>query len=135
MKRQNKNGVLIGRMNRIKWAIDNGKKVSEEDRIFLNMCQSALAPKPKQSKTKLSTKFYSSKAWTTLRYRVLTHYGPVCMCCGKSGVAMQVDHIKPRSRFPELALSFDNMQVLCAPCNFGKSAWDKTDHRPKLIAV
>jgi len=41
-----------------------------------------------------------------------------------------VDHIKPRSKFPELELVFDNCQVLCNSCNMGKSNNDYTDFRP-----
>src|SRR5262249_39926358 len=40
------------------------------------------------------------------------------------------DHIKPRSKFPELELELGNLQVLCADCNLGKRAWDQTDWRP-----
>lgn len=54
------------------------------------------------------------------------------MCCGatpKDGVKMHVDHIKPKSKYPELALEFSNMQVLCDPCNMGKSNIYDTDWR------
>jgi 5-methylcytosine-specific restriction endonuclease McrA len=33
---------------------------------------------------------------------------------------MHVDHIKPRRKYPHLALVFDNLQVLCHDCNHGK---------------
>lgn len=39
--------------------------------------------------------------------------------------------MKPRSKYPELALDPDNLQVLCKACNLGKLAWDETDFRPK----
>ena len=83
--------------------------------------------KPKKKKTN----FYSTWAWRKLRYKVIKHYGGTCMCCGASGkgVVISVDHIKPRSLFPELALDFDNMAVLCMPCNMGKSNTDFTDWR------
>jgi 5-methylcytosine-specific restriction endonuclease McrA len=42
---------------------------------------------------------------------------------------MHVDHIKPRSRFPHLELSLDNLQVLCAACNVGKGNRDEIDWR------
>lgn len=42
---------------------------------------------------------------------------------------MNVDHIKPRKLFPELALDPDNLQVLCHECNHGKGNWDMTDFR------
>jgi 5-methylcytosine-specific restriction endonuclease McrA len=44
-------------------------------------------------------------------------------------VRINVDHIKPRKLFPHLALSLDNLQTLCSPCNHGKGNWDMTDWR------
>lgn len=76
--------------------------------------------------------FYELKQWRELRYQVLAKRGGKCECCGRSskdGVVLHVDHIKPRKRFPHLALSFDNLQVLCADCNLGKGASDSTDWR------
>jgi hypothetical protein len=77
--------------------------------------------------------FLSSYQWRTLRMKVLTHYGPKCMCCGatpQTGAVMNIDHIKPRRTHPHLALDFENLQVLCHECNHGKSNWDTTDWRP-----
>jgi len=79
-----------------------------------------------------SEDFYRSPAWRALRYRVLVAHGNACQCCGASprkGFPLHVDHIKPRSKYPDLALEFDNLQVLCPDCNLGKSAWDDTDWR------
>jgi 5-methylcytosine-specific restriction endonuclease McrA len=85
----------------------------------------------KPSKKKKKANFYSSWPWRKLRYKVIKHYGGVCMICGASGkgVVISVDHIKPRSLYPELELDFDNMQVACMPCNMGKSNIDFTDWR------
>lgn len=77
----------------------------------------------------LRVAFYASDEWRRLRYRVLKEYGRKCMCCHKTDGVMHVDHIKPRSKYPDLELVFDNMQVLCEDCNLGKSAWDETDWR------
>src|SRR5690606_21842035 len=74
--------------------------------------------------------FFDSREWRELRYQVLKHYGRKCMLCGCTSGEMHVDHIKPRSKYPELALEFTNLQVLCRPCNLGKSNWDETDWRP-----
>lgn len=82
--------------------------------------------------------FTLSPEWRTLRYAALKKYGKKCMCCGRGpehGVIMHVDHIKPRSRFPELALELTNLQILCEDCNLGKGAWDETDHRPQLKVI
>lgn len=68
--------------------------------------------------------FYTSREWRRLRYRVLRKHGHRCMSCGLTpdqGVKIHVDHIKPRSLFPDLALEFSNLQVLCEVCNLGKS--------------
>lgn len=78
--------------------------------------------------------FYLSPQWLDLRTRVLETFGSVCMCCGArpdSDAVIQVDHIKPMSTHPELALEFDNLQVLCMPCNLGKSNKTQKDYRPK----
>ena len=80
----------------------------------------------------LSKEFYKSQEWLQLRYLVLKHYGGCCQLCGVrggNGVAIHVDHIKPRSKFPHLALEFSNMQVLCEGCNIGKGNRDSTDWR------
>lgn len=84
-----------------------------------------------------SAEFLSSFEWRRVRMVALKKYGPVCMCCGASpstGAVMNVDHIKPRKLFPQLALDVDNLQILCSPCNHGKGNWDETDWRPKEIA-
>ena len=78
--------------------------------------------------------FLESYAWRRLRLIALKYYGTKCMCCGaspNSGSQVNVDHIKPRKTFPELALDLGNLQILCHECNHGKGNWDMTDWRPK----
>lgn len=78
--------------------------------------------------------FYDSREWLDLRYRVLQRAGGSCKLCGCRATPdnpIQVDHIKPRSLHPELALVESNMQVLCQSCNKGKSNKDDTDWRWK----
>lgn len=77
--------------------------------------------------------FLSTYEWRRVRMEALKKYGAVCQCCGASpstGAVMNVDHIKPRKLFPQLALDLDNLQVLCHECNHGKGNWDMTDWRP-----
>lgn len=75
--------------------------------------------------------FYASLSWKKLRYQVLTLANGKCQCCGVLGVnaPLHVDHIKPRSKYPDLALDINNLQVLCADCNIGKLNKDETDWR------
>lgn len=71
-----------------------------------------------------SDEFLSSFEWRRLRWKALRHYGSKCMCCGATpatGAVITVDHIKPRRKYPLLALDFNNLQVLCLDCNHGKS--------------
>jgi 5-methylcytosine-specific restriction endonuclease McrA len=81
-----------------------------------------------------SDAFLISRAWRKLRYKAIVHYGAKCHCCG-SAENIQVDHIKPRRKYPELALEFDNLQILCSACNQGKGNWDETDWRPSNLST
>lgn len=81
-----------------------------------------------------SPAFLQSGEWRKLRMEALKLHGARCQCCGASradGVVMNVDHIKPRKHFPELALDIDNLQVLCNVCNHGKGNWDMTSWKNK----
>lgn len=82
-----------------------------------------------------SPDFLQSYAWRSLRWKVIQHYGSRCMCCGatpETGAVMHVDHIFPRRLRPDLALDFDNLQVLCQDCNHGKGN-NVADLRPEMI--
>lgn len=76
--------------------------------------------------TELNTtvNFYRSREWLALRVEVLANSDKRCAICGASkdnGATLHVDHIKPRAHYPHLALDKSNLQVLCEPCNLGKS--------------
>ena len=73
--------------------------------------------------------FYASDRWRKLRYKALLTHGKRCACCGSGQEPFHVDHIKPRSKYPDLQYELTNLQVLCADCNLGKGAWDQTDWR------
>ena len=75
--------------------------------------------------------FFRSRAWLDIRYQVIRKYGRTCMACGATGGQVHVDHIKPRTTHPHLELEFDNLQVLCRACNFGKSNKWTDDFRPR----
>lgn len=83
--------------------------------------------------------FLNSYEWRRIRMVVLKRDGRRCACCGttpEAGAIMNVDHIKPRRLFPDLALDVNNLQVLCNPCNHGKGNWDMTDWRdPATVAT
>ena len=67
---------------------------------------------------------YYSEDFRKLRLQVFLRDGEICAYCNekpKPGVTLTIDHIKPVSKFPELALDIDNLQVLCWECNQKKS--------------
>lgn len=90
--------------------------------------------KKRKVSRKESVEFYKSNEWQELRVRVLHKYDGMCMLCGRSprihGVVLNVDHIKPRAKFPELSLDIENLQILCGACNKGKGNKYAKDFRP-----
>lgn len=83
------------------------------------------------------TTFYDSDEWRTVRYVALRASRGVCELCGTTpvkGSPLHVDHIKPRSKYPELELDPTNLQVLCKDCNLGKSNTDEIDWRRPQIS-
>lgn len=91
--------------------------------------QGIIDSKPNKS---TATDFYRTKEWRELRYKALIKYGRKCMCCGatpETGSVMHVDHIKPRSKYPELKLNLNNLQILCEDCNMGKLNHSSEDFR------
>lgn len=75
--------------------------------------------------------FYESRPWRELRYKAILKSKGICGACKESRGPYHADHIKPRSKYPELELDENNLQVLCADCNIGKGNWDETDWRKR----
>lgn len=66
------------------------------------------------------------------RYVALKRESGCCQLCGARASEdnpLEVDHIKPISRHPELAHGAENLQVLCHYCNIGKSNEFEDDWR------
>lgn len=71
--------------------------------------------------------FVRSPEWKAVASRVLERDGKKCSKCG-SDKKINVDHIIPRSKVPELALDELNLRVLCWPCNSAKNTRVEVDH-------
>jgi len=67
----------------------------------------------------LSDQFYNSTDWRQIREEALSTYENICVQC-ESTENLAVDHIYPRSKFPEKALELSNTQILCLRCNSAK---------------
>lgn len=141
-----KNNSASARKIAIKYFRDNGEKVSssagsiglarrilgESGKTWPGHMKKGMAKRiirdfafgKQKAKKKVVFDFYRSPEWRKLRYEALVRCGRVCMCCGakpSDGIILHVDHVKPRSKFPELELEITNLQVLCEDCNLGKS--------------
>jgi 5-methylcytosine-specific restriction endonuclease McrA len=99
--------------------------------LFLKAGLEEMEAIKERQKLKKIKSFYHSKDWLFLRYEALKKLPKKCACCAKTEGEMHVDHIKPRSKYPELELDFNNLQILCRDCNLGKSNLDETDWRNK----
>ena len=75
--------------------------------------------------------FYKTPQWKRARYVALTTYGNRCQLCGAGPATgpLHVDHIKPRSLFPERCLDPTNLQVLCEDCHTAKGVLYLDDMR------
>jgi len=75
--------------------------------------------------------FYATIAWRTMRRQALKRDRYRCVLCGadlrKLGTS-RVDHIEPRGRRPDLALSLPNLRSLCAACD-NRQSREKLEHR------
>ena len=109
--------------------------------LFLRNAESSLFTPTTQplTKTEISKNFYNSRSWQDIRHKALALSDGCCCLCGRSkrddGIKLHVDHIKPRSKFPHLALSLSNLQVLCEDCNMGKSNRSCRDWRSSTHAA
>lgn len=94
-------------------------------------------PKPERHRDR-ARRFYRSIAWQKARYAALAEnakrHGGVATCdlCGttrQSGAILDIDHVVPLSVDWSKRLDPANHQVLCRPCNFGKSNRTSDDWR------
>ena len=88
-----------------------------------------LAEKRKQQ-IEEAEQFYSSPEWYLVRKQVIQENGKICAECHRKisrNDDVTVDHIKPRIRYPDLALTMNNLRVLCRSCNSRKGDREFTD--------
>ena len=138
----NDEGLTFCKAENGSWRFDTLSDEPHPSRAVCVMCkhmsETAQAPTPKlenqPAKAKYRDPFLHTWEWKQVRYTVLQRSAGKCSCCGRNsadGAVLNVDHIQPRRKRPDLALTIENLQVLCAECNRGKGNWDATDWRAK----
>ena len=120
---------------------DSSSKQAPPKRQLCNACKNITRP-DRARKAPYGVRgrdhFLLSREWKEIRYQAPRASNGRCQCCGasgQSGARLNVDHIKPRIKFPELALTISNLQVLCSMCNMGKGWKDQTDWREPRLSV
>lgn len=125
-----KKAILLSQIERLIGYTPTGSRVSAAIEAMNGVMdfKGKLAPR----RPPIKGTFYESREWQELRYQALKANSGKCELCGASkrtGAVLHVDHIKPRSLYRDLELELSNLQVLCGPCNLGKSNKDETDWR------
>lgn len=83
-----------------------------------------------ESPSKAITKPRRRSVDLKLRFKVMKGDNFTCRLCKRSGVPLEVDHIKPVSKGGSSSL--DNLQTLCFECNRGKSDEDLSERKTNL---
>lgn len=102
--------------------IEHGEAAKRMPKVNTRLEELARARKKQIDETNA---FYSSSEWRLVREQVIQEQGRVCQECRRritEDSDVTVDHIKPRSKFPQLALEKSNLQVSCRRCNSAKGA-------------
>lgn len=99
-----------------------GREVSEETKRKLSVKHKDRVREGKNnlykggiSKTNIALR--SSLEYRLWRKSVFERDKYTCVWCGKKGVRLNADHIKPFALFPELRFAIDNGRTLCVPCH------------------
>ena len=72
--------------------------------------------------------FYSSLEWREVRKQVLKSQKHICYMCKVPILLpfdLTVDHVKPKSKYPSLALELSNLKIACRSCNSKKGVGSK----------
>jgi hypothetical protein len=124
----------IGRIAGLKGALKRAVTKAKELAYRAKQAEQRLQSKPSypvapKYTTAMNGDFYQTKEWRQVRWSVISRADGKCSVCGRSkkdGIVIHVDHIKPRSKYPELELDPSNLQLLCEDCNLGKGAKTQT---------
>lgn len=99
------------------------RKKREAERLAQLVLKKQELAKQRQERIEERDQFYASPEWNMLRKQAIKKGGRICAECGRKirkDNDITVDHIRPRSKYPDLALKIENLRVLCRSCNSRK---------------
>ncbi len=113
-----------------------GKPLSEEHKKALRKGHKEMSP---ESRARMSrgkaekNHHWNGGDWRYWRNQALIRDDYTCQICGfREPEIMEIDHIKPKSVFPELKLILENLVTLCPICHrrktireFKSKPWNK----------
>ncbi len=125
---------LLRRKNQLAENLLNITDFSEQD--AQNFFTRATGTEAKDHYFKKYDDLLNDPHWQELRKSIFNIYPNMCFKC-ESTDNLQVDHVKPRSKYPDLTYEFSNLQILCDVCNRAKSdiddpSWDYR-HRVEIL--
>jgi hypothetical protein len=88
---------------------NKGKKFPEKSGAFSHRWKGGITPINMQIRNSPESKLWRTAVFTRDNY--------TCIWCGRRGVTLHADHIKPFALFPELRFELSNGRTLCAPCH------------------
>jgi 5-methylcytosine-specific restriction enzyme A len=79
------------------------------------------------------TALYNTYRWQQLRAVAKARDGYRCVACGHSGCRLDVDHIEPVTKRPDLAYVLENLRTLCRKCHNRRTHGRKTSRRAQQL--
>ena len=108
------------------WFPINKKILDQKRLLYPNIFKQVL--KDAREEFQKDENFYSSPEWREVRKQILRSQSHICYICNEcilSPFDLTVDHIKPKSKYPDLALELSNLKIACRSCNSAKGNRNK----------
>lgn len=100
---------------------NKGKKLTEEHKLKLSKAKKGkIGPLSNAwfgGLTPINKRIRNSQRYAIWRKKIMDRDNYTCVLCKNRGGNLEVDHIKPFSKFPKLRFSLSNGRTLCTLCH------------------